>query len=110
MWIGGAAVATIITDVGITTTMVYRLCTSPQGTILLHSRPVVQRLIYYFVVSGLFMCIEAGAVLVSFFAAPGTMLFGAIYLVGGKIYVNSLLSMLNNRSVLRSMLAHGNHT
>ncbi|TFK51482.1 hypothetical protein OE88DRAFT_1550532 [Heliocybe sulcata] len=103
MWVGVSSFSTVVTDVGIAASMIHRLHTSSKQ-VLPNSRSVVQRIIHYFIASGCILSVAAVTLSVCFFVVPRTGIFATVYEVSGKLYINSLLAVLNHRKALQAML------
>lgn len=101
-----SSVCTIIVDACITVSMCYLLYRASKGVSRRSRslRSVVGSTINYTVVTGLLANIVACIFLVSFFALRGSMAFLALYFVGAKVFVNSMLAALNSREGFRARL------
>ncbi|KAF7368364.1 ANK-REP-REGION domain-containing protein [Mycena venus] len=65
---------------------------------------LVARLIQYTVATGLVTSLLALGCLISYVAAPDTLIFMAMHFSLGRMYTNALLATLNSRKVLRTKL------
>ncbi|EPQ52566.1 hypothetical protein GLOTRDRAFT_131800 [Gloeophyllum trabeum ATCC 11539] len=103
-----AAASYAVTDIGIASMLCYYLYTS-RHLVSATSKSMINNLINYAIATGLLTSIIMLTYLVTFVALAGDMIFLAVYFVGTKVYVNSLLAALNNRERLRSRHEYASH-
>ncbi|TFK53685.1 hypothetical protein OE88DRAFT_1270209 [Heliocybe sulcata] len=102
------APAYAVTDIGIASTLCYFLWSS-RHVVSDASKTLISVLINYAVATGLLTSLIMLTYLVTFIMLAGNMIFLAVYFVGTKVYVNSLLAALNNREALRARYEYGDH-
>ncbi|KAJ2912094.1 hypothetical protein MD484_g8320, partial [Candolleomyces efflorescens] len=64
---------------------------------------LLDRLVAYTIRTGLVTSVAAVSIVITFFAAPNTLVWLAMYTFLAKLYSNSLLSALNSRAQLRAV-------
>jgi len=100
-WLLYTALASgVFGDVLITTSICVLLNHNRSG--FKSSDSLINTLMVYTINTGLVTSLCAMACLVSFAIWPHTFIFVAIYFVLGKLYVNTILAVLNTRSFLRT--------
>ncbi|KAJ6574137.1 hypothetical protein B0H19DRAFT_1371349 [Mycena capillaripes] len=97
VWVIGAA-----NDIGITVSSVYLLHTERNE---IHSKtvPLVDKLIVWTIESGMMTSAWALLTLIFFATMGHNFVWLASYIIGARVFANSLLASLNGRSTLRAM-------
>ncbi|TFK51499.1 hypothetical protein OE88DRAFT_1553905 [Heliocybe sulcata] len=93
----------IVTDMGIAISMSKLLHDASKHS-LSRSRSLINTIIRYSIATGSLITVVMIIFLSCVLALPGTMVFVGLYFIMGKLYVNSMLAMLNGREALRVQL------
>ncbi|KAJ6484006.1 hypothetical protein C8R45DRAFT_1214890 [Mycena sanguinolenta] len=91
-------------DIGITVSLVYLLYTQ-RNEIRTKTVPLVDKLIVWTIETGMMTSAWALLTLIFFAAMGHNFVWLAIYIIGARVFSNSLLASLNGRSTLRAMEA-----
>ncbi|KAJ7237139.1 hypothetical protein C8J57DRAFT_1194192 [Mycena rebaudengoi] len=93
-----------VNDIGITVSLVYLLYTQRNE---IHSKtvPLIDKLIFWTIETGMMTSAWALLTLIFFVAMGHNFVWLAIYIIGARVFSNSLLASLNGRSTLRAMEA-----
>ncbi|TDL21621.1 hypothetical protein BD410DRAFT_285886 [Rickenella mellea] len=107
IWVpaGGIGSAAVV-DVIIASSMVYFLRKSRTG--FAKTDTLISTLVMYSINTGLLSSILATLSAILYAAMPNNLIWLCFFWMGGKIYVNSFLAMLNSRESLRLMASQAN--
>jgi len=101
-------IGTNVLQAAVDTFLAISLCTwlHKSRTGIKQTDALINKLIIFFVNTGLLTSVLAIAVVISSLASPDTQYFAACYFVIGRLYTNSLLALLNSRN---SSYQNANH-
>ncbi|KAK0457260.1 uncharacterized protein EV420DRAFT_515798 [Desarmillaria tabescens] len=105
-----AFVATAITDLVVAGIMCFYLHKGKGTTRLSRTIKIIIGLTWLVVMSGLVTCVCSLLVLITYIIWPNALLFVAFEMVLPKIYMNSLLAMLNSRKIPRTAATDWEHS
>ncbi|CAL1703658.1 unnamed protein product [Somion occarium] len=84
-------------------TLVFYLIRSPAT--FQSTRNVITWIIMFTVNTGVLLVAISLSVLITYLTKPDNLIYGALLVVGGKLYANSLLAALNGRKILSAKMA-----
>ncbi|KAH7908751.1 hypothetical protein BJ138DRAFT_1156935 [Hygrophoropsis aurantiaca] len=90
-----------LADVGITVSLTWTLASSKRG--IKQTDTVLQKLLLYIVSRGLLVSITQVLFLVIFLTGPGTVRWAPFHFMASKLYVITMVAMLNARNMLRDI-------
>ncbi|TFK45967.1 hypothetical protein OE88DRAFT_1739772 [Heliocybe sulcata] len=103
------AATRVVADVLIAIIMCYLLYNS-RGGVFPKTRSIIGHLINWTICTGVLTSIVAGAYMLTYLAMPLNMIYIAIYFTHSKVYINSMLAVLNSRNKLRQIQGSVHYT
>ncbi|THH08791.1 hypothetical protein EW145_g2463 [Phellinidium pouzarii] len=91
-----------ITDLSIASSMAYLLHSRRSG--MRQTDTLINRLIFYTIATGLVSALAAVLALITAYVLPKTFIYLVFDLIAPKLYINSILALLNSRAKLRDGL------